>query len=397
MFVFVIFGFPSFTKATSYCAKSFFVSGDFIENKDVVNAINLFIRNFEAEHVTRISNYFLEDNVVKEATMSGIVRLRFDFSDGSYTQAGVAIMKVPSFATESYMNWRATNIYDREVYFYQKLLPALYQLGECEPFAPKLYAATEARALVLEDLSVKGYGNKMKSIFIDLDHSLVALNVLAKYHALGYEYFKSLSKDDPSLSLIGPSQPAIRTSSRQNQFDSFRTVVQPFLSRSLYQKILRLENEILAELPTINSEDKNSMIVIIHGDFHARNVLFKYDSIGKVNEGKLIDWQFGRAANPVLDLIDFFIPNMEIEMFEANENTLLNSYLATFNSNLSSSTNREYKRSELDRDMYFFKNHYFRVLSTVGREILALEPQAIDTYAEKLAKWVIYLEKRGFI
>lgn len=84
--------------------------------------------------------------------MSGIFRLEFEYTENGNINFNSVILKIPSLSFLPFAKLKPTNMFDREVYFYKILLPELYMLGNCEPFTPKLYTATETTALVLEDL-----------------------------------------------------------------------------------------------------------------------------------------------------------------------------------------------------------------------------------------------------
>lgn len=129
------------------------------------------------------------------------------------------------------------------------------------------------------------------------------------------------------------------------------------------------------------------MTVIIHGDMHTGNILIKSDG-GQV---KLIDWQFTRLASPVTDLMYFFIKCIPIDSLAANENDLLDFYLTSLNSVLSL---YEYKRQDLNNDMFHYRYNYVRFL------VVAYD-QGTNEDREKwllnLANWLIYLERKAFI
>lgn len=310
----------------------FHVSGAISENKDLPTAIEQFTKNFEAENGVKITTYPVDGSIVKNASLGAILHLTFKYEKSGRSQTSRVILKIPSLAPLYHTQLKQSKMYERKVYFYEKLLPALYQWGQCEPVVPKLYAATQGYALVLEDLSVEGYRSDFETKFLDFDHSMVSLNALAKYHALSYKYFRSLKEDDPSKSLVGPYYPGSKTITGKYEFISFCSVVKSILSTSLYQKVLNLKDKIPdVSLPTKKHHDDRSMTVIIHGDFQARNIFYKYDSKGKVSEVKMIDWQAAEEASPVIDLIEFFVPNVDIKVVEAYETNLLDSYLATLN------------------------------------------------------------------
>lgn len=111
----------------------------------------------------------------------------------------------------------------------------------------------------------------------------------------------------------------------KNVFNKFCELVKPHLDEDLYQNILQLENEILEDPLTKKRPAEEGMTVIIHGDYRTNNILFKYDKRGIISQVKLIDWQFCREANPVLDLINFFVTSVPIHIFQEDEEALKSS------------------------------------------------------------------------
>lgn len=286
-------------------------------------------------------------------------------------------------------------MYRREALVYQKLLPAMYLLGKCEPFSPELYVASQGSTLVLEDLSADGY-NPNDQGMLDLDQIKLTLQVLAQFHALGYRYLRNGIKNDPSISLIETFQPELKTGmmDQEYMYKSLCRTVKPHLSATLFDKIEKMKDELLAYSKNIHTStpNENTMTVIIHGDLHAGNILFKYNE-GKVCEAKLIDWQFTRHASPVADLIYFFIKCVHIDIFAANENDLLDSYLTTLNSVLSSLlAKRKYKREDMNRDMFQYRYIYLKLLALACRQ-----GSGRGSWLLNIVNWLIYLEGKGFI
>ncbi|KAK7590292.1 hypothetical protein V9T40_001905 [Parthenolecanium corni] len=92
----------------------------------------------------------------------------------------------------------------------------------------------------------------------------------------------------------------------------------------------------------------NRITVLTHGDFRTGNIFFKYDNYNRVSEVKVIDWQFSKENNPVMDLIIFFVQNISIEMMEAHGIGLFYFYLDKLNNNLASlKAKRSYNIYEL--------------------------------------------------
>lgn len=367
------------------------------------DAVQQFIHNFESEYKTRIISHNIENNVVKPGDnhFSGVMRLKFKYEKDRKVIESAVILKIPSLSSWPYDFLKQTNIFEREIYFYEKLLPILYQLQSTyEPFAPKLYAKTEAAALVLEDLTQDGYkpGDKIKQF--DLDQSFKSLEMLANYHALGYTYLQILRNTDPKKSLIEPFQRTLILPPSTDEFRNFCKWVKPSLSDSLYQKIVNSENVIQTDPMNYPNPNPNSMAVIIHADFRTNNIMFKYDGEGKVSKVKIIDWQLSREGSPVIDLMFLFVTSVPIDIFKVKVDNFLDSYLKALNNKLSSlNNNRSYSRPELDADMAHYKDYYLRLICIIWQILVRpVEPGAEkDPYVTNSVKWLKYLERNKII
>lgn len=82
---------------------------------------------------------------------------------------------------------RETSMFDREIHMYSVVLPKLSALLEkaipgCEPIAPR-YVFSSPGVLVLEDLSASGFRMLDRLKRLDLHHSLLVMQVLARFQA----------------------------------------------------------------------------------------------------------------------------------------------------------------------------------------------------------------------
>ncbi|KAK7595220.1 hypothetical protein V9T40_001653 [Parthenolecanium corni] len=370
------------------------------DSKDLITALNQFVDNFQMKYEAKIESYRVADNVasVKDHGYSGVASLEFEYKirGEKDSRLGKAIMKIPSLAPLSSETLiQCQKMFKREVHFYKIILPELYRLGQCAPFAPELYAATSANALVLEDLRVNGFKPTDQKRWLNLDECRVSLEVLATYHALGYKYLQSSSKNDPQsliklLPFFRPDDIPIRTF-----YDTIQSHLRGELD--LLNKIYALANELLSMNEIY--PPKNSMTVLIHGDYRSSNIFLKYNSDNQVSEAKIIDWQLSKESNPVLDLIFFFINSVSIEMIEIYDDALLDFYLKKLNTKLASlDTNCSYNKPELIANIIHYKHYYFSTLCRIFL-VTYLKPRGGETdYTIPMAvKWLSYLNKKEII
>lgn len=372
-----------------------------MKNVDVGPTIKLFIRNFEAESMVKITKFFFQNSISTsdKNILTDIPRLKFEFKKGSRIRSSSVFMKIPSLYS-IFLPELINTMFDREAHFYDTVLPDLYQLGSCEPFSAKCYAVTVTKAFVMEDLSISGYksGNSIEQL--DMDQILISLKLLAKYHALGYKYIRSLSDNDPRMLFIKSHPPIILDKQKKTAFFAYTQMLQYELRRELFQKIIKKEDEILAEPRSLKHPNKKSMTVLIHADYRTDNILFKTDEMYKVSQVKIIDWQLCGEANPVLDLIYFFITSVPIEIFKKEDNLLKDTYLKKLNEELSLlQSDRVYDRLEFDRDMSYYKYFYLRLLLYNWPAMMkAQQPGSKQNkYIQSAVGWVKYLKSKGMI
>lgn len=350
---------------------------------------------------SRLQSFFFTNSISigEKNILEDIPNLKFEFKKGAETDSSRVFMKLPSL----YVIDQAELIdalFDREAHFYKTVLPNLYKLGKCEPFSAKSYAVTDTRAFVIEDLSILGYESGDGRELLNLDQILISLIVLAKFHALGYKYIRTLSDNDPRMGFIRSHPPIIIDKQKKAAFPIFTKILEYELRRELFQKIINKENEMLAEPRTLKYPDKNSMTVLIHGDYRTDNILFKKDNTGQISQAKIIDWQLCGEANPVLDLMYFFITSVPIKIFQENDDLLKDTYLSKLNEELlSAQTNRAYDRTELNRDMSYYKYYYLTLLLYNWPAMLKAKPPGPmrAKYINEARRWMNYLESKDII
>lgn len=109
------------------------------------------------------------------------------------------ICKSPPLSEIRQKNWKSKIVFDREVFVYTKLLPAFDRfqrekgLNAIDSFHayPKVYACdvnttNDTHILIMEDLTMKNFKMWPKHELITLDHELLVLRELAKYHAISF-------------------------------------------------------------------------------------------------------------------------------------------------------------------------------------------------------------------
>lgn len=202
------------------------------------------------------------------------------------------ICKAPPLSEIRKKNWKSLAVFDREIYIYTKLLPAFVRfqqekgLSETDSFLafPKVYACERSATndmyiLIMEDLTVKNFRMWPKHELITLDHELLVLRELAKFHAISFAMndqqphlfaeFKQLTDVTFDVIINGPLKKhfdkIIERAAHEMQNPKHSEILHNF--RKSYTK--SMENLLLG---TISTESA----VIRHGDCWNNNFLFQY-------------------------------------------------------------------------------------------------------------------------
>lgn len=298
------------------------------------------------------------------------------------------------------------NVYDHEIFVYQKLLPELNKLWKGEPFAPVSYTISETKIMVLEDLAIRGFRVCDKKQQLDLDHCRIALANLARYHAVTLKY---LQRCDPAIydRLKNPINisNALQTQYR-TLFSRFLKVLKPLVADSVHEKMDLLKDKLPRGASFGGNVDENGLNVIGHCDYWTNNILFEYDEDGHVCSLKMVDWQLTRLASPVVDLIFLFVSSVRFEIFETYKDALLNFYVDTLSDTLSKlGLDLVYSRAHLDEAMrrhkYYFWHYVGTELPFMMSDEGSIENEAnsdvSELYLSVALKWVNYLVKENLM
>ena len=189
--------------------------------------------------------------------------------------------------------------FEREHGLYTKLFPKMLTSVE-KSSVPECFLSIEGYALVLEDMTSKEYKMLDKFGFMELEHCLVVVKTLARFHARSF-IFEETNQTTVLKFCHEENIPV-------NKCDSIFQSTLDFYAKNLLS-IIDLMTEIDLErrerckvkISEISSEhfekiapSKKYMNVLCHSDLWNNNILFKYDEHGKVDQCCFIDFQIAR-------------------------------------------------------------------------------------------------------
>ncbi|KYM76313.1 hypothetical protein ALC53_13340 [Atta colombica] len=209
-----------------------------------------------------------------------------------------------------------------------KLLEPKYRLS-----AKILYVQNEdPMFLAIEDLASLGFQMANRLSGLDLDHSILALRNLARFHAASV----ALCEKEPKQKEMY-SKGQFNKQQSPKMKDIFIKCTKGLAEEIAHwpevkqysDKIAKLSDHIYQIGIDATKLCKEEFNVITHGDFHVNNMLFRYNNDGKPIDHIFVDFQMCVYATPALDLLFFFNTCPSLDIMENKKNILLNEYLNT--------------------------------------------------------------------
>lgn len=187
--------------------------------------------------------------------------------------------------------------------------------------------------LMIEDLSAASYQMAKKREGLDLQHSVLVMRLIAKYHAatavileknmIVVEDFKECTKyvsgNDRGLrKIISFIVPVIVDNLTK------RSNVPP----RLIDEIRKLGETLPDTLEKLTQFKPNRFNVLIHGDLWANNLMFRYSN-GEIMGVKFIDFQESFVSSPIYDVLFYIYSSLKEEVLINNFDFLIDEYYNT--------------------------------------------------------------------
>lgn len=191
-------------------------------------------------------------------------------------------------------------IFKKELGMYNECLPAMKKVMEKHMPEEKDFIAAESfecdlpNTIVMEDLQISGYKMANRRKQLDLEHCMVTLKSLARFHALSLmvdpEILEKVSYDFYQESLREQMEPYI-----DNTFPVWLDILEKSEGCSRFVPFLRkVVKHGFDKMLQIVKTSQDSLACLNHGDSWINNFLYKYDDQGNVKHAKLVDYQLSR-------------------------------------------------------------------------------------------------------
>ncbi|XP_043283581.1 uncharacterized protein [Venturia canescens] len=184
--------------------------------------------------------------------------------------------------------------------------------------------------LVLQDLVAEGFRMGDRKVGLDLDHALIVVRGLAKFHASSIALHEKNSKSTQRYKrgIYNNESP------EQVRFfiaEAFRGLSAeaknwPELDPSYSEKLLKLSEVCFEKGIKCSEYRENDFNVLNHGDAWMNNLMFKYDSEGKVVNQIFLDFQLCMWTSPAYDLYYSLCSHSNDETYINHFDTLVAEY-----------------------------------------------------------------------
>ncbi|KAK0074728.1 hypothetical protein PV326_012209 [Microctonus aethiopoides] len=280
--------------------------------------------------------------------------------------------------------------FTKEVDLYTTVFPKIFFGFNYCSIIPECFLGLKNEIIVLEDMAHLGYVMADKFTPLDLNHCIIVMKTLARFHAKSiiYEYKQKKNINDEFSHCLHEALFPIKDGLGRKMFNA---AVKGVLSMvDLVTDLNECSKEKLKDKIIILSVNHAKMLlpskkyknVLCHGDLWTNNILFEYDSTKKPNNCCLIDFQLARYNPPAHDILCFlqftttrkFRDNYADELFKIYYQTL---------AELLTEVNLDYKIIFPWHEFHESINELHKMCMIHGilnLPLMLLEPQAIDKY-----------------
>lgn len=171
--------------------------------------------------------------------------------------------------------------------------------------------------ILLEDLSMRGFKNAKRQDGLDMKHCKSVLKKIAQFHAASavrVERKGMFGKPYLYGFLMEESKNFCKTMFDTSIPHLLNTVKKLENLEDCYEQIKKLSVNITDTIFKECAVNEHEFNVLNHGDCWSNNIMFQYDSEGKLTETFLVDLQMPRYGSPAQDLLYFIISTARLDI-----------------------------------------------------------------------------------
>ncbi|KAH8361805.1 hypothetical protein KR200_000830, partial [Drosophila serrata] len=286
------------------------------------------LRAFYKDDQLRVLKLWAKPATEKGENFVGVMtRIYVDFESGDGSVKNMSyILKqgVPSDAPQAKI-FKEYDVYNRELEMYDVVLPKMSQILEEAGFTDKLMAKAiivdrSRTIMILEDLAPLHYTNADRVKQLDLTHTKLVLDMLAKFHAAAI----ILNQREPDLLRHNYASHFFSRGKEgygevfAGLFRAFIRYVKtkPDLNSRYGAKLENIVTNLMDYAARSVDVDEKDLQTLVHGDCWTTNVMYQYDDEGNPTTVLPIDFQFSTWTSPVVDLHYFFSTSLQTDIKE---------------------------------------------------------------------------------
>ncbi|XP_069701089.1 uncharacterized protein [Periplaneta americana] len=291
---------------------------DWLDKKFLETALKTEVDSFEVSAL----------GAVGDGYTSNLFRVEVELKEDK--RQSVIVKRLAQSGDDNKFMWEST-MFDRETLMYRETLPKLEAIlerafpGETHPIGPQ-HIYSSSGVLVMDDLAASGFEMKNRIEGLDLEHSLLVVRALAKFHAASI----ILHQEDPeALKMYDRS--LFSEVVMQDNMRAYFTGMTCLLADEVetwpefgekYAKKLRAMAPKMVELCEFGARrEEGRFNVLTHDDLWVNNLLFR-----GLKEVRFIDFQLPHFASAGNDLQVFFGTSLTDEVRQNHLDTLFKEY-----------------------------------------------------------------------
>ncbi|BFF92959.1 uncharacterized protein DMAD_10901 [Drosophila madeirensis] len=286
------------------------------------------LRAYCKDEQLRVLKLWAKPATEKGGNYVGVMtRIYVDYENGSGTlQKKSYILKqaCPEDASQSKL-FQEYDVYNREMDMYELVMPKMAELLREIGFTEKLTAEAvvvdrERTIMILEDLATLRYVNADRVKQLDLAHTKLTIELLARFHAAALvlnQRYPELLRNNYSSHFFSRGKKGYEEIFT-GLFKAFIRYVntQPSLKERYSDKLEHIVSHLMEYAARSVDVGEKDFQTLIHGDCWTTNVMYQYDDEGNPVTVLPIDFQFSTWTSPVVDLLYLFSTSLREEVRE---------------------------------------------------------------------------------
>ncbi|XP_052840985.1 uncharacterized protein LOC128255423 [Drosophila gunungcola] len=284
------------------------------------------LQDFLKDPKLRVQKVWAKPATEKGENFVGVMtRVYVDFvqGDGSEQKKSYILKQAVSSDAPQAKLFEEYDVYNRELEMYDVVLPKMAKILREADFNEKLMAEAiivdrERTIMILEDLAPLRYTNADRVKQLDMAHTKLVLDMLAKFHA--------------SAIILNQREPDLLSRNYESHFFSrgkkgyaevfvglFRAFIRyvktkPTLRTRYADKLEDIIGNLMGYAARSVDVGEKDLQTLVHGDCWTTNVMYLHDDEGNPTTVLPIDFQFSSWTSPVVDLHYFFSTSLKIDV-----------------------------------------------------------------------------------